>query len=388
MWGGLRRPIGPFQVTCVLAATMVVAAFSISATYAQNARNRWFPEKQNFGGIGERVNGNTVTIVSGNPDGTYLPIALDLAAVLDDGEAFRVLPLVGKGGSQNVRDVRFLKSVDLGITQVNLLNSVRRSGDLGKLDNTIVYIARLFGEEMHVVVRADSGVRSIEQLAGKTVSFGGAGTGTQLTARDVFGRLRVKVDEVNMAQAEAVEKLKAGQIAAMVLVAGKPTALMGKLLAQQGLRFLPVRFAKQLQDDYLPGLLTHDDYPSMIPAGEDVETIAVSAVLFAYNWPRGSEPYRRLEDFVDRFFSRLTELTQPPRHPKWRETNFAAVLPGWTRFQPAEDWLERNRKVLLSRNQFNEFLKSRNSVGTFATEEERERLFHEFVKWSQERERR
>jgi TRAP transporter TAXI family solute receptor len=367
---------------------MVVAAFSISATYAQSARNRWFPEKQNFGGIGERVNANTVTIVSGNPDGTYLPIALDLSAVLDDGEEFRVIPLVGKGGGQNIRDVRFLKGADLGITQSNLLSIFRRSNELGNLDGKIVYIAKLFGEEMHVVVRADSGLKSIEQLSGKAVSFGGTGTGTQLSARDVFGRLRIKVDEVNLAQADAVEKLKSGQIAAMVLFSAKPTAQMARLAAEQGLRFLPVPFAKQLQDDYLPGVLTHNDYPGMVPVGEDLETIAVSAVLFAYNWPKGSEPYRRLEDFVGRFFSKHSALTQPPRHPKWRETNLAASLPGWTRFQPAEDWLERNRKVLSARNQFNEFLKSRNSVGALANEEERERLFLDFVQWSRERERR
>jgi uncharacterized protein len=379
--------MGPLQVTCVLAATMVVAAFSITAAYAQNARNRWFPEKQSFGALGERVNANTVTIVSGSPDGTYLSIAHDLSAVLDDGEEFRVLPLLGKGGGQNVRDVRFLKGVDLGITQANLLSAFRRSNDIGSLDGRIVYIARLFGEEMHVAVRDDPGIRSIEQLAGKTVSLGPVGSETQLCARDVFGRLNIKIDEVNLAQADAVAKLKTGQIAASVMVSGKPTAPMTKLAAEQGLRFLPVPFAKSLQDDYLPGVLTSEDYPGIVRPGEDVETISAATVLIAYNWPKGSEPYRRLEDFVGRFFSKLDAFAQPPRHPKWREANFAAPLAGWTRFQPAEDWLARNRQSLSARRQFNEFLMSR-GVGVPGSEEERERLFLEFVKWSQERERR
>ncbi len=380
--------MGPLQVTCVLAATMVVAAFSITATYAQNARNRWFPEKQNFGALGERVNANTVTIVSGGPDGTYLSVAHDLSAVLDDGEEFRVLPLVGKGGGQNIRDVRFLKGVDLGITQANLLSAFRRSNEIGNLDGRIVYIAKLFGEEMHIAVRADSGIRSIEQLAGKTVNLGGVDSGTQLSARDVFGRLNIKVEEVNLAQADAVEKLKSSQIAASVLVSGKPAAPMTKLAAEQGLRFLPIPFAKALQDDYLPGVLTSEDYPGMVRVGEDVETISVAAVLIAYNWPKGSEPYRRLEEFVGRFFSKLDAFTQSSRHPKWREANFAAPLAGWTRFQPAEDWLARNRQALTARRQFNEFLSSRLGAGAPGSEEERERLFNDFVKWSQERERR
>src|ERR1044071_9293174 len=102
MWGGLRRPEGPLQVTCVLAATVLVAAFSISPTYAQTARNRWFPEKQNFGAFNERLNGNTVTIVAGNLNGTYLSIAADLSAVLNEGDEFRILPVVGKDAVQNI----------------------------------------------------------------------------------------------------------------------------------------------------------------------------------------------------------------------------------------------------------------------------------------------
>src|SRR6266545_217052 len=385
MWGGLRRPKGPLQVTCVLAATVVVAAFSISPTYAQTARNRWFPEKQNFGAIVERLNANTVTIVSGNLNGAYLSIAADLTAVLDDGDDFRVLPIMGKDGVQNIRDVRFLKGVDLGITQTNLLNAARRGNELGPLDGRIVYIARLFSEELHLVVRADSGITSIEQLAGKTVNFGGAGSGTQWSTRDIFSRLNVKAEEVNLRQADAIEKLKASEIAGSALIAAKPATAMARLKADEGLRFLPMSFAKQLHDDYLPGVLTSADYPGVVPAGEEVETVAVGAVLIAYNWQKGSEPYRRLEDFVGRFFSKFSEFKQPPRHPKWQETNFAAALPGWARFQPAEDWLARNREVLTARSQFNEFLSSRNGGAAIATQEERERLFLEFVKWSQGR---
>src|SRR5882724_12144906 len=351
MWGGLRRPIGPLQVSCVLAATMVVAAFSITTTYAQNTRNRWFPEKQSFGALSERANANAVTIVAGGPEGASLSIAHDLSAVLDDGEEFRVLPLVGKGGSQNIRDVRFLKGVDLGIAQANLLNAFRRSNEIGNLD--------------------------------------GANSGTQLSGRDVFSRLNIKIEEVNLEQPEALEKVRTGQIAASVLISGKPAAPMTKVTAEQGLRLLPVPFAKSLQDDYLPGVLTSEDHPGLVRAGEDVETISAAAVLIAYNWPKGSEPYRRLEDFVGRFFSKLDAFTQSPyRHSKWREANFAAPLAGWARFQPAEDWLARNRETLTARRQFNEFLSSRLGVDAPGSEEERERLFNDFVKWSQERERR
>lgn len=394
MGGGLRRLWGPLQVTCVLAAAGIAVAFSISPIWAQSGRGAApVPDKPNLGSIGERINANTIAIVSGNLNATYLSIAYDLSAVLDDGDNFRVLPVIGKGGGQNLRDVRFLKGVDLGITQSILLNNLRRSNEIGNIDDKIVYLAKLFNEEMHLVVRADSGIESIEQLAGKTVNFSDIGSGTQLSTRDIFQRLKIQAQEVNMGQADAFVKLKSGEIAATVLIAGKPAGAMAKLKAAEGFRFLPIPFAKPLQDDYLPATLSKSDYPGMVSSDEGVETVAVSAVLIAFNWPKWSDRYRRIEKFVQQFFPRIAEFQQPPRHPKWRETNLAATLPGWTRFPAAEEWLQRHKQqqqqqqpVAANRDKFKEFLAARGGAGT--KPDERERLFQEFLKWSQARERR
>src|SRR3954471_23378570 len=64
--------------------------------------------------LGERMNANTVAIVSGTPGGTYFRMASDMAFVLDDGDDLRILPILGKGAGQNAYDIRFLKGVDLG----------------------------------------------------------------------------------------------------------------------------------------------------------------------------------------------------------------------------------------------------------------------------------
>ena len=387
--------MGPFQVTCVLAAAMFAAAFSISTAFAQQVRggNQPLPDKPNLGAVGERINSNTISIVSGNINATYLSIAYDMSAVLDDGDEFRVLPVIGKGGGQNIRDVRFLKGIDLGITQASLLNTFRRSKEIGVIDDKITYIAKLFNEEMHVVVRADSGITSLQQLGGKKVNFSDVGSGTQLSTRDILNRLKIKAEEVNMGQADAFEKLKSGEIAATVLIAGKPAGAMARLKSEQGFRFLRVPFAKELQDDYLPAVLTSEDYPGMVAASDSFDTIAVGAVLIAYNWQKGTERYRRIEKFVEQFFPKLAEFQKPPRHPKWREANLAAVLPGWTRFPAAEEWLKRNRQAEQAptaalRDEFKAFLAARGTVAAASIGEERERLFQEFLIWNQSRERR
>ena len=121
---------------------------------------------------------------------TYLSIADDMAAVLDNGDEFRILPVIGKGGAQNIKDVRFLKGVDLGITQSAVLNGYKKSNEIGAIDDKIVYITKLFNEEMHMIVRADSGICMIDQLAGRKVNFNDVGSGTQLASRDIFAQAR------------------------------------------------------------------------------------------------------------------------------------------------------------------------------------------------------
>jgi hypothetical protein len=123
--------MGPFQVPCVLAAVVFAAAFSISTAFAQQVRggNLPVPDKPNLGSIGERMNSDTISIVSGNINATYLSIAYDMSAVLDDGDEFRVLPVIGKGGGQNIRDVRFLKQAPTAAVRDDFRAFSRRAQD-------------------------------------------------------------------------------------------------------------------------------------------------------------------------------------------------------------------------------------------------------------------
>jgi len=335
----------------------------------------------------EQVNRNTVSIISGSPgsDATYLQVAYDLAAVLNDGENLRILPVVGVGGSQNIRDVRALKGIDIGLTQVSILNNFRRVNEtLGVTDDKIVYVTKLFNLEVHLVGR--SGIKSVEQLQGQKVNLDELGSGTNYSMRDIFKRLGIEVQEVNLPQTLALEKVKTGEIAATVLVAGKPTLSMSQLRLSDGFKFIPIPYSKPLASDFLPTELTHDDYPDMIPAGQSVETIADSAVLIAYNWPKNTDRYRRVETFINTFFPRIAEFAQPPHHVKWREVNLGATLDGWTRLESAQAWLNANREnaVAAERSQFKSFLATRgsNPERSPETAAQADRLFDEYLKWA------
>jgi uncharacterized protein len=304
----------------------------------------------------EQPNKNTIGLISGSPnsDDTYLQMAYDLADVLNDSDNLRILPIAGIGGPRNIRDVRYVRGVDIGLTQTNILNNFRRSNErLGQYDDKIVYIAKLFTEEVHLVAKPN--ITSIAQLKGLKVNLDAKGSGTSYSMRDLFNTLGIDVQEVSMSQVEAIEKVKSGEIAATALIAGKPVRWMSKLSRGDGLHLVPIPYPKQLYEDYLPTTLTSDDYPELVPAGKSVDTVAVSAVLIAFNWPKTNlDRYSRVQRFVEAFFPKIAEFKfqkSPLRHSKWREVNLAAILPGWKRFDAAQAWLDQHNSPGTNGNQ-------------------------------------
>ena len=399
MWTYLRRSLtsnqpGSKKLAWVLIVVALAAAISISPSFAQKKRvfdgNAPLPDKQDLGPIGAQINANTIAIVSGNINAAWLTLAYDLSAVLDDGNNFRVLPVIGKGGAQNVRDVRYLKGIDLGITVTSVLGKFRRSGELGDLSDKIDYITKLSDDEMHVMVRTDSGITSLDQLNGKKVNFSDMGSATEVSAGDVFDRLGIKPIEVNMGQADAYEKMKTGEIAATIQFGAKPAPAIAKLHASDSIRLLPIPYDQRLQQDYLPATLTSKDYPGIIADGQSVDTIAYGAVMICYNWPKGTDRYQRIANFVDHFFSHFAEFQKPPRHPTWREVNLAADLSGWKRFPEAQEWLDNHRppaqQVSTQQADFDQFLAQRGG-GTpdLSAPQQRDQLFREFLQWDQQR---
>ena len=332
-----------------------------------------------------RINDNVVTIMAGSPSGTDLAVVQDLASVLDDGDRLRVLPMVGKGPEQNIKDVMFLRGVDMGITQANLLKHFDKTGELGpNLRGQIAYIAKLFNEELHILVRPE--VNDIRELNGKYVNFGAQGSGAEITGQLIFAALGVETQDVHLSDADAIQKLKDGDIDATIVVTGKPAPVLTSLKDAGGLKLLAVPYAKGLEDEYYPATLTHDDYPALIPEGGRVDTVSVCAVLVSFNWPSDSVRYAKIAKFVDQFFSNFDAFLAAPRHPKWREVNFAATLEGWKRSPLAQRWIDRAKAASndsASRSHFDAFLAQASGGRTTPiSDAERADLFRAFLEWN------
>jgi TRAP transporter TAXI family solute receptor len=335
----------------------------------------------------ETLNQNTVTIISGNPNGAYLYLAYDMSAVLDDGNELRVLPVIGKGGYQNVLDVLHLRGVDLGITQSNIMSYLKKTGEFGpNIEARLAYIAKLYNEEMHIL--AGPGIESIQDLNGKKVNFSDPGSGTQFSTRRIFELLGIKSTEINVGQGDGYQMVKSGEIAATILIAGKPTGAFAKFKLEPGMRILPVQYTEALEQDYYPAKLTNDDYPTLIPKGSSVDTIAVGSVLAAYNWPRDTDRYRRVAHFIDAFFSKFPEFQKPARHPKWKETNLTTTLKGWKRFPAAEEWLAKNSEKPAQVVINPALVRAQAAKAAPNDPAEQDRLFEQFMEWAKSRQPR
>ena len=331
-----------------------------------------------------RANADTVGIISGGADGTYIRIAADLANVLD-GDSLRVLPIIGRGSLQNLRDVLFLRGVDIAIVQMDAREQLKLENLHTAAVSKLRYIARLYNEEVHILTSRS--MTDIRQLEGKKVNIDKNGSGTNLTARIIFDKLGIKPEFTSYDQGSSYERLKSGEIQAAIYVAGRPVRALAEFQSDGRFHLLPIPFEGELAETYLPSRLTHADYPRLVEAENPVNTLAVGSILAAFNWPEGSDRYRRLETFVAAFFSRFDEFLQPGRHPKWKEINIAAETPGWERLKAAEDWL-KNRGVSASAPLQKSFQAFMGSKGSSRVSPEREELFQEFLAWESRRQQR
>jgi TRAP-type uncharacterized transport system substrate-binding protein len=305
-----------------------------------------------------------------------------MSAVLDSGDELRVLPVIGKGGYQNVMDVLHLRGVDLCITQSNIMTYLKKTGEMGpNIENRLAFITRLYNEEMHVL--AGPGINSIKELDGRKVNFSDVGSGTQFSTRLILELLGVKAIEINVGQADGYQMVKSGEIAATILIAGKPTGSFAKFKLEPGMKLLPVPYTEVLEQDYLPAKLTHQDYPNLVPQGASVDSVAIASVLAAYNWPRDTDRYRRVAAFIDAFFTKFTDFQKPARHAKWKEANINSALKGWKRFPAAEEWLARNAERRPTAMAIDPgVVRAQAAKAAPNDPAAQERLFQEFMEWA------
>ncbi|GAB2986558.1 TAXI family TRAP transporter solute-binding subunit [Saccharothrix stipae] len=220
-------------------------------------------------------------VLATGPDGAvFREIGGALAeALADQLPATRV---VERHTAASVENVRLLREgqVHLGLSSLDPLvdGALLSAEDPGGISA----VGRLYDSFMQIAVPADSPLRTLSDLAGRTVSFGPSESGTEFTATRLLSLLEIDVDARRMAHADAAEELVAGSLDAFLALTGIPTPAIADTLHDFPLRLLdlPVeaeRLAEAYPGPYVPATIPATTYGNLGPC----HTFAVPNLLLA-----------------------------------------------------------------------------------------------------------
>ncbi len=173
-----------------------------------------------------------ISIAAGEPDGFYIEFANLLGPLLHA----RVVPTLGS--VQNIRAVD-AGSADLALALADALDAARTGApDFGRAVR-LSALGRVYENYMQLVVRADSSVWSLPDLAGRVVSLGASGSGAALFGERLFVTAGVFLGQTrHLALKEAVAALRDNQIDAMLWSGGVPTPVLAEADRQWGIRLI------------------------------------------------------------------------------------------------------------------------------------------------------
>jgi TRAP-type uncharacterized transport system substrate-binding protein len=357
-------------------ALLCAAMASLSVVEAQQAGPVWArpvvaPTKNLEAQEIEKLNAWTVGLAGGQLEGAPIRFATEIARVVDDGDNLHVLPIVTRGPVENVEALLYLRGVDAAIINSDALEQFKTL--VPNINQRITYILNLFPSELHIFVRPE--INSLDDLKGKKVNFNTPGTAAAYSGPLMFDRLKLDVQKTFIPHQVALAQMKAGEndMAAVVFITSKPVDAFARSKWPPGFKFLPVQFEDL--GYYLPSTLTSSDYPDLIPQGETIQTVAVPTILAAFNWPKSSDRYKRLTRLTNNLFDRLVALQGEGFHPKWKDVNLNAKVPGLDRFPVAQEWLDKAAASRLAAST------AQPTAGVARMTPDDQRLYQEFLEW-------
>ena len=336
--------------------------------------------------IRNRINAWVVGVAAGKLEGAPIRLVEEMSRVVDDGDQMQALPIITRGPSYNVHALLYLRGIDLAVINGDVLDFFGKSQNISRINQRINYVMKMFNSELHVLVRPE--IKSLEDLTGKAVNFNTKGTSAAFSGPSIFDKLGIRIKKTFVPHPIAMQEMKkSDKYAAVVFVTGKPVRPLVKKKWPEGFRLLPVPFNEKVADFFLPSVLTSKDYPDLIAAGEEIQTIAVPTVLAAFNWPKNHVRGKRVARFVEYLFKRWDKLQKPPFDPKWRDVNLAAKIPGWNRLPAVQEQLDKRKAVAGTSRVDSNFVREQARQAAPGNPAEQERLFQEFMRWYQTQQR-
>ncbi|GAA0539229.1 C4-dicarboxylate ABC transporter substrate-binding protein [Saccharopolyspora subtropica] len=179
----------------------------------------------------------TLRIATGEPGGFYQAFARLLAGEVSAAAPGVRMAVLASQGSVNNLELLRSGDADLGMVLADTVTAAQR-GELGP-PVPLRALGRVYENYTQLVVLADSPVRTLDDLAGRTVSIGAPKSGTALIGARLLGS-RPGVRTTSLPLEEAIAALETCRIDALLWSGGVPTPAVKALDERVGIRLLPL----------------------------------------------------------------------------------------------------------------------------------------------------
>jgi len=239
-----------------------------------------------------------LTFTTGGPAGTYYAFGSVLAQYITDNSDVAVTAVTGEGSAANI-DMLDMEFAQLAFVQSDVayyaFNGVKFEQYLDAPITSFTAVAPLYNETVQLVT-CNPEIKSMDDLRGKNVSIGAAGSGVYFNAMDFLAAYDMTEDDISaqyLSFGDSAEALKDGKIDAAFVVAGAPTTAVVELCTTKGAYLVGVDAdhvakLKEINPAYTECVIPAGTYEGI---NEDVTTVAVKAIIIANGQVSDEEAY-------------------------------------------------------------------------------------------------
>jgi len=252
-----------------------------------------------------------INIATGGTAGTYYPLGAALADILNKNVQGANASAQSTGAS--VANVNLLKEgkVDIAFIQNDIAYYAANGTEMFK-DKKVANLQGLvtvYPETIQIVTTDKTGIKSLEQIKGKRVAVGAAGSGTEANARQILNAFGITYKDIKvqyLSFGEAASALKDGNVDVAFVTAGFPTAAIQDLATQHNVVLLPVEAAvadKLIKDYpfYTKQVIPANTYNKVAADTPAVAVMAMLAVTDKMDADTGYAVTKALYTNLDRF---------------------------------------------------------------------------------------
>lgn len=280
-------------------------------------------------------------IGTGGSEGTYLPIGSLIAqsvsgsnqhhkdAPYNEPSLFSVAQR-STGSVSNIMDISD-GLLEAGLAQADVVYLA--STGTGPFKNerprdNLRFIATLYLESVHLIVRTDSNINNVKDLVDQRVSIDEEGSGTRLAMMPLLDAFGMRIDSlkpVYLKTSDAIDRLRKNELDAILLVAGYPVRAVSELIAEGNARIVSIDGPALDAISSAQSFFTLDSIPANTYENDEaIPTVGVAAQLIT----NSSMDENLVYNITSMLWSPTTLQLLSNGHPKGKDMQLQTALSG------------------------------------------------------------